>query len=63
MKRDTVGDALEKRFNQEWPKLARVISGLGDITVDIAIPGFGDLFNSQTFDEPMPQCRDFSWRV
>jgi TIR domain len=61
MKGDAVGAALESRFNQEWPKLARVISGLGDVTVDTAIPRFADLFNSQTFDEPMPQCRDFSW--
>jgi hypothetical protein len=61
MKGEAVDVPLEEKFNQEWPRLARVISGLGDITVDAAIPGFADQFNSQTFDEPMPQCRDFSW--
>jgi hypothetical protein len=52
---------LQATFDEGWPDLARVISNLSHVTIEPAIEHFPELFNTQTFEEPMPACYDFNW--
>ena len=53
--------ALIEAFEDRWPELSHVIASLNAVTIDRAVRGFGDLFTTKTFNEPMLDCLDRSW--